>query len=45
MIAGVTDTAIGDTYSKLQDAVSHCRRVKSQELLTLEKLPQVETKK
>lgn len=30
---------------KLQDAVSQCRRVKSQELLALEKLPQVETKK
>lgn len=30
---------------KLQDAVSQCRKVKSQELLTLEKLPQVETKK
>ena len=30
---------------KLQDAVSQCRRVKNQELLTLEKLPQVETKK
>ncbi|WP_426575795.1 hypothetical protein ACP179_13840 [Xenorhabdus stockiae] len=30
---------------KLQDAVSQCRRVNRQELLTLEKLPQVETKK
>ena len=30
---------------KLQDAVSLCRRVKSQELLTLEKLPQLETGK
>lgn len=45
MITRVTDTAMGDTYSKLQDAVSHYRRVKSQELLTREKLPQVETKK
>ncbi|WP_368981321.1 hypothetical protein [Klebsiella pneumoniae] len=40
------DTAYdGSVRGKLQDAVSHCRRVKSQELLTLEKLPQVETKK
>ncbi|MBS0907347.1 hypothetical protein JK229_19700 [Pantoea dispersa] len=30
---------------KLQDAVSQCRRVKSQELLTLEKLPPAETQK
>jgi len=31
--------------AKLQDAVSLCRRVKGQELLTLEKLPQAETTK
>ncbi|CAM4292678.1 MULTISPECIES: hypothetical protein [Lelliottia] len=40
------DTDYDDSVrGKLQDAVSQCRRVKSQELLTLEKLPQVETKK
>lgn len=40
------DTDYDDSVrSRLQDAVSRCRRVKSQELLTLEKLPQAETKK
>lgn len=40
------DTKYDDSVrSNLQDAVSQCRRVKSQELLTLEKLPEIETKK
>lgn len=40
------DTEYDDSVrGNLQDAVSQCRRVKSQELLTLEKLPQAETKK
>ncbi|GAB7217184.1 hypothetical protein OS42_37970 [Dickeya oryzae] len=40
------DTSYDDSVrGKLQDAVSQCRRVKGQELLTLEKLPQVETGK
>ncbi|MGK2895503.1 hypothetical protein [Klebsiella michiganensis] len=42
----VLDTNYDDRVrGKLQDAVSLCRRVKSQELLTLEKLPQLETGK
>lgn len=39
--AGYDDSVRG----KLQDAVSLCRRVKRQELLTLEKLPEEETGK